>query len=73
MFHEKALDRSGYDRGGAVLGVRVMDLEMTLMLEREGGTALSPAQQFLGGRSRDFADPEGYVFEIVELSLPPAP
>lgn len=68
VFHEKALDRRGYDRGGAVLGVRVMDLDqMSALLEREGGMALSPAHAIPGGRSRDFVDPEGYVFEIVEL------
>ena len=68
VFHAKALERRGYDRGGAVLGVRVADLdEMSALLQREGATALSPAHAIPGGRSRDFEDPEGYVFEIVQI------
>ena len=68
VFHAKALERRGYDRGGAVLGVRVMDLdEMSALLQREGAMPLSPAHAIPGGRARDFEDPEGYVFEIVQL------
>ena len=71
VFHAKALDRRGYDRGGAVLGVRVYDLdEMGALLERHGALALSPAHAIPGGRARDFEDPEGYVFELVEFAQP---
>ena len=33
--------------------------------------SLAAAQEIPGGRSRDFEDPNGYVFELVELTPPP--
>jgi predicted enzyme related to lactoylglutathione lyase len=71
VFHANALVKRGYDRGGAVLGVRVMDIEqMGYLLEREGAKALSSIHAIPGGRARDFEDPEGYVFELVQLDAP---
>jgi len=69
VFHGPALERRGYDRGGPVLGLRVASLdEMGAMLERHGAKALGPPHRIPQGRARDFEDPEGYVFELVELS-----
>jgi len=34
---------------------------------RHGARALGNAQEIPGGASRDFEDPEGYVFELVEM------
>lgn len=74
VFHSKALDKRGYDRGGPVLGIRVANLdEMGALVERNGARALSAAHEIPGGRSRDFEDPDGYVFELVELSFAGAP
>jgi len=74
VFHAKALDRRGYDRGGPVLGIRVMNLdEMGALVERHGAKALSAPHEIPGGRSRDFEDPDGYVFELVEFSGAGAP
>lgn len=68
VFHRPALERRGYDRGGPVLGIRVQSLEdMGALVERHGARALGVAQDIPGGRSRDFEDPDGYVFELVEL------
>ena len=68
VFHRPALERRGYDRGGPVLGIRVQSLEdMGALVERHGARALGAAQDIPGGRSRDFEDPDGYVFELVEL------
>ena len=52
-----------------VLGLRVLDLdEVGRLVEREGARALGDAHAIPGGRARDFVDPDGYVFELVELS-----
>jgi len=68
VFHAPALERRGYDRGGPVLGIRVSSLEeMGALVERNGARPLGAAQDIPGGRSRDFEDPDGYVFELVEL------
>jgi predicted enzyme related to lactoylglutathione lyase len=68
VFHAKALERRGYDRGGAVLGVQVADLdEMGKLMERHGARSLGPPHAIPGGKARDFEDPEGYVFELVQL------
>jgi len=68
VFHPAALERRGYDRGGPVLGIRVHSLDqMGDLVERHGARALGAAQEIPGGRSRDFEDPDGYVFELVEL------
>ena len=68
VFHAKALEKRGYDRGGPVLGIRVQDIgETGLLLEREGAQALGHAHEIPGGRARDFEDPDGYVFEIVQI------
>ncbi len=68
VFHPPALERRGYDRGGPVLGIRVQSIEeMGALVERNGARALGAAQDIPGGRSRDFEDPDGYVFELVEL------
>ncbi|MBS2021395.1 MAG: VOC family protein [Deltaproteobacteria bacterium] len=67
VFHSPAMERSGYDRGGPMLGIRVMDLEqMTSLLSRHGARPLGDVQHIPGGRSRDMEDPDGYVFELVE-------
>jgi len=69
VFYPKALAQSGYDRGGPVLGIRVLNLdEMGALVVRNGAKALSVAQDFPGGRSQDFQDPDGYVFELVEFT-----
>jgi catechol 2,3-dioxygenase-like lactoylglutathione lyase family enzyme len=69
IFHAKAHQARGYDRGGPVLGLRVLDLdEVGRLVEREGARALGQAHAIPGGRARDFVDPDGYVFELVELS-----
>ena len=68
VFYAKALEKEGYDRGGAVLGIRVMDLdEMGELVVRNGAKALSYTHEIPGGRARDFQDPDGYVFELVQL------
>jgi catechol 2,3-dioxygenase-like lactoylglutathione lyase family enzyme len=68
VFHERALDRRGYDRGGPVLGIQVMDLtEVGLLLERHGARPLGAVHAIPGGRARDYEEPDGYVIEIVEL------
>jgi catechol 2,3-dioxygenase-like lactoylglutathione lyase family enzyme len=68
VFHPPALERRGYDRGGPVLGIRVESLDdMGGLVERNGARALGAAQDIPGGRTRDFEDPDGYVFELVEL------
>ncbi len=72
VFYAKALDKRGYDRGGPVLGIRVMNLdEMGALVERHGARALGAAHEIPGGRARDFEDPDGYVFEMVELAGAP--
>ena len=69
VFHPNALIKRGYDRGGPVLGIRVGNLEeMGSLVERHGARALGAAQEIPGGLSRDFEDPDGYVFEMVQLS-----
>lgn len=69
VFHKKALERRGYDRGGAVMGIQVGNLDqMADLLERHGARALGPAHEIPQGRARDFEDPDGYVFELVELA-----
>ncbi len=68
VFYAKALEKRGYDRGGPVLGIRVMNLvEMGELVERHGAKALGGSHEIPGGRARDFEDPDGYVFELVEL------
>lgn len=68
VFHQRAVDLRGYDRGGPVLGIRVMNLEeMGDLVERNGAKPLGRILDIPGGRSRDFEDPDGYVFELVEL------
>jgi catechol 2,3-dioxygenase-like lactoylglutathione lyase family enzyme len=69
VFHPGALEKRGYGRGGPVLGIRVHSLEdMGNLVERHGARPLAEAQEIPGGRSRDFEDPDGYVFELVELT-----
>ena len=69
VFHAAAMERHGYDRGGPVLSIRVFDLnEMGALVERRGAHALGEIHAIPGGRARDFEDPDGYVFELVELS-----
>lgn len=68
IFHARALDRRGYDRGGPVLGIQVADLtEMGLLLERHGARPLGTVHAIPGGRARDYEEPDGYVIEVVEL------
>ena len=68
VFYAKALEKEGYDRGGAVLGIRVTNLdEMGELVVRNGAKALSYTHEIPGGRARDFQDPDGYVFELVQL------
>jgi len=68
-FYPKALEKRGYDRGGPVMGIRVMNLdEMGALVERNGAKALGAQHDIPGGRARDFEDPDGYVFELVELN-----
>jgi len=61
VFHTPALEKRGYDRG-----VQSLE-EMGALVERHGARALGAPQEIPGGRSRDFEDPDGYVFELVEL------
>jgi catechol 2,3-dioxygenase-like lactoylglutathione lyase family enzyme len=68
VFHQPGLERRGYDRGGPVLGIQVQSLdEVGALVERHGAKALGAAQEIPGGRSRDFEDPDGYVFELIEI------
>jgi predicted enzyme related to lactoylglutathione lyase len=67
-FYPKGLIKRGYDRGGPVLAIRVQNLdEMASLVVRHGASALGASQEIPGGVSRDFEDPDGYVFEMVEL------
>ena len=51
-----------------MLGIRVVNLEeMAALVLRHGARALGGSQEIPGGVSRDFEDPDGYVFELVEL------
>ena len=60
--------RAFADRGGPVLAIRVVNLEeMAALVLRHGARALGGSQEIPGGVSRDFEDPDGYVFELVEL------
>ena len=73
-FYPRALEKRGYDRGGPVLGVQVQNLdEMGDLVVRNGAKALSYTHEIPGGRARDFEDPDGYVFELVELAGARAP
>ncbi|HET7788422.1 MAG TPA: VOC family protein [Myxococcales bacterium] len=73
VFYPNALIKRGYDRGGPVIGIRVADLnEMSALVLRRGARALGESQEIPGGLSRDFEDPDGYVFELVEFR-PAAP
>ena len=68
VYHAPALERRGYDRGGPVLAIRVQSLDqMGELVERHGARPLGGPQEIPGGSSRDFVDPDGYVFELVEL------
>jgi predicted enzyme related to lactoylglutathione lyase len=68
VFFPKALEKRGYERGGPVMGIRVGNLdEMGALVLRHGAKALSAPHEIPGGRARDFEDPDGYVFELVEL------
>ncbi len=68
IFHPPALERRGYDRGGAVMGIRVRDLDaMTRLLEQHGARPLGAPHEIPGGRARDFECIDGYLFELVEL------
>ena len=68
VFYPNALIKRGYDRGGAVLGIRVSNLEeMSELVVRHGARALGGSHEIPGGISRDFEDPDGYVFELVEM------
>ena len=68
-FYAKSLIMRGYDRGGPVLGIRVMNLdEMAALVLRNGAKALGESHEIPGGRARDFMDPDGYVFEMIEFS-----
>jgi catechol 2,3-dioxygenase-like lactoylglutathione lyase family enzyme len=68
VFYPNAMIKRGYDRGGPVLAIRVMNLdEMSALVIRHGARALGGSQEIPGGLSRDFEDPDGYVFELVEL------
>ena len=68
VFYPNAMIKRGYDRGGAVLAIQVANLEeMSALVLRHGARALGNAQEIPGGASRDFEDPEGYVFELVEM------
>ncbi|HYS11547.1 MAG TPA: VOC family protein [Myxococcales bacterium] len=69
VFYPNALIKKGYDRGGPVLAIRVTNLEeMGALVLRHGARALGNQQEIPGGISRDFEDPDGYVFELVELA-----
>jgi predicted enzyme related to lactoylglutathione lyase len=66
-FHPPALNRRGYDRGGAMLGIRVDDLAAKIRLvEQHGGRALGAPHEVPGGRAQDFECPDGYVFELAQ-------
>jgi catechol 2,3-dioxygenase-like lactoylglutathione lyase family enzyme len=68
VFYPNAMIKKGYDRGGPVLAIRVANLEeMGALVVRHGARALGSLQDIPGGISRDFEDPDGYVFELVEL------
>ena len=68
VFQAAPFEKRGYDRGGPVLGIRVDSLEeMGALVERGGAKSLSPVQEIPGGKSRDFEDPDGYVFELIQL------
>ena len=68
-YYPKALVPRGYDRGGPVLGIRVNNLdEMAALVLRNGARALGPSHDIPGGRARDFEDPDGYLFEMIEFS-----
>jgi catechol 2,3-dioxygenase-like lactoylglutathione lyase family enzyme len=74
VYYANAFIKRGYDRGGPVLGIRVQNLEeMSALVARQGARALGLPQAIPGGSSRDFEDPDGYVFELVELSDAGAP
>lgn len=74
VYHPPALERRGYDRGGPVLGIQVADLaEVGRLVERHGARALGDAHEIPSGLARDFEDPDGYVFELVELRPSRAP
>ena len=67
VYRPQAMEKRGYDRGGPVLGVAVKDLtEMRELLARHGAHPLGKVSEIPGGRSQDFEDPDGYVFELVE-------
>ncbi len=71
VFDARALDRRGYDRGGPVLAIQVMDLvEVGLLLERHGARPLGAVHAIPGGSARDYEDPDGYVLELVEVKVP---
>ena len=68
VFYPNAVIKRGYDRGGPVIGIRVQTLdEMAALVIRHGARALGGSQEIPGGASRDFEDPDGYVFELVEF------
>jgi predicted enzyme related to lactoylglutathione lyase len=68
IFHAPAFERRGYDRGGPLLGIRVADFEArAAAIERAGGRPLGEPHAIPGGRARDYADLDGYVFELVDL------
>jgi predicted enzyme related to lactoylglutathione lyase len=68
VFYAKALEKRGYERGGPVLGIRVANLdEMAALVLRNGAKALGASHDIPGGRARDFEDPDGYVFEMIEF------
>ena len=68
VFNPTAMIKRGYERGGPVLAIQVANLdEMSSLVLRHGARALGASQEIPGGVSRDFEDPDGYVFELVEL------
>ena len=68
IFNAAPFEKRGYDRGGPVLGIRVDSLsEMASLVQRSGAHPLSPVQDIGGGQSQDFEDPDGYVFELIQL------
>src|SRR5207248_3024772 len=65
VFYPNAMIKRGYDRGGPVLGIRIMNLEeMAALVLRHGARALGSPQEIPGGISRDFEDPDGIVFVL---------
>jgi predicted enzyme related to lactoylglutathione lyase len=69
VFYARALEKRGYERGGPVMGIQVTNLdEMGELVIRHGAKALSEPHEIPFGRARDFEDPDGYVFELVEMS-----